>query len=569
METDISDDYNELLHQYKTLKKEFSGTKQNLYDTSRQLKVQEALISEYQSDIDLLQNKEHSQNEKFEAKIAALEDTIATLRSNYSESTSYLENEILEKERENLNFKNEIEILKRKNLVDDKDFSVNSSGISNLTCENELLNEKVQELQGALEILQEQHTKLEEILEGYKEELSEVKENLKLKREELSDKAVLIDNLNDELMCTNSELEKYKQTTLDAASKGNSLFAEVDDRRVYLQGTIDKMKSEYIRLKQENCQHVNLISQLRKENFDFRETWKKDLEATQEDKYWINDTLKRRIKVLEDLLESQKKQLEAQSVPDVYTTDFHEFYHRMFDDKSKEVEKWKKKCFDKSVNEHLLSVNLAETNQKLRILKLEFQQQSEELKEARLQWDTAKDEFLCHKCQTYQDHEKKNKIAEKPMSNTTVRIPIKSCLKPLETTPENDMTLVLKDTDVNKKKNFNIFNNSDMPYTVTNRRKTEAHPYDIPKEYICASTGAGIVKEDVTLLRDKENIDSGIESTTTDKKKEGVTFSANTVDPVGNVARRRGTRIFIAKKKSDVSVTETVKNDTLLTYNVD
>lgn len=569
METDISDDYNELLHQYKTLKKEFSGTKQNLYDTSRQLKVQEALISEYQSDIDLLQNKEHSQNEKFEAKIAALEDTIATLRSNYSESTSYLENEILEKERENLNFKNEIEILKRKNLVDDKDFSVNSSGISNLTCENELLNEKVQELQGALEILQEQHTKLEEILEGYKEELSEVKENLKLKREELSDKAVLIDNLNDELMCANSELEKYKQTTLDAASKGNSLFAEVDDRRVYLQGTIDKMKSEYIRLKQENCQHVNLISQLRKENFDFRETWKKDLEATQEDKYWINDTLKRRIKVLEDLLESQKKQLEEQSVPDVYTTDFHEFYHRMFDDKSKEVEKWKKKCFDKSVNEHLLSVNLAETNQKLRILKLEFQQQSEELKEARLQWDTAKDEFLCHKCQTYQDHEKKNKIAEKPMSNTTVRIPIKSCLKPLETTPENDMTLVLKDTDVNKRKNFNIFNNSDMPYTVTNRRKTETHPYDIPKEYVCASTGAGIVKEDVTLLRDKENIDSGIESTTTDKKKEGVTFSANTVDPVGNVARRRGTRIFIAKKKSDVSVTETVKNDTLLTYNVD
>lgn len=40
----------------------------------------------------------------------------------------------------------------------------------------------------------------------------------------------LVQKLNDELFCLKRELESYKNKPLNVESKGNSLFAEVDDR---------------------------------------------------------------------------------------------------------------------------------------------------------------------------------------------------------------------------------------------------------------------------------------------------------------------------------------------------
>lgn len=63
-----------------------------------------------------------------------------------------------------------------------------------------------------------------------KGELENIKESLSCKRDELMEANDLIQKLNDELFCLKSELESYKNKPLNTESKGNSLFAEVDDR---------------------------------------------------------------------------------------------------------------------------------------------------------------------------------------------------------------------------------------------------------------------------------------------------------------------------------------------------
>lgn len=63
-----------------------------------------------------------------------------------------------------------------------------------------------------------------------KKEIDQLKENLVCKREELTDANDVIEKLNDEIICLKNELDTYKSQPENKFEKGNSLFAEVDDR---------------------------------------------------------------------------------------------------------------------------------------------------------------------------------------------------------------------------------------------------------------------------------------------------------------------------------------------------
>lgn len=80
MDSSIPDDYDILLELYSNLKKNFEGIQQNLYDSTRQLKLNDALIREYQGEIELLQNLEQTVHLKYESRILNLEETLTSLR---------------------------------------------------------------------------------------------------------------------------------------------------------------------------------------------------------------------------------------------------------------------------------------------------------------------------------------------------------------------------------------------------------------------------------------------------------------------------------------------------------
>lgn len=60
--------------------------------------------------------------------------------------------------------------------------------------------------------------------------ISELKDCINNKKEELQEAADLIHDLQDEVVVLQMELQQFKNTPLDNAVKGNSLFAEVDDK---------------------------------------------------------------------------------------------------------------------------------------------------------------------------------------------------------------------------------------------------------------------------------------------------------------------------------------------------
>lgn len=78
--TVIADDYEGLLSQYNNLKCELDVIKQQLYDTTRQARLNEALLKDYQNEIELLQKSETVEKNKWESKINRLEDTLTNLR---------------------------------------------------------------------------------------------------------------------------------------------------------------------------------------------------------------------------------------------------------------------------------------------------------------------------------------------------------------------------------------------------------------------------------------------------------------------------------------------------------
>lgn len=63
-------------------------------------------------------------------------------------------------------------------------------------------------------------------------------------------------------------------------------------RRVYLQKTINTMKSEYICMKQERAKHLDLISRLRKDNKALCERWRMDMEEKEDDEQTLIDSYK-------------------------------------------------------------------------------------------------------------------------------------------------------------------------------------------------------------------------------------------------------------------------------------
>ncbi|KAJ8920539.1 hypothetical protein NQ315_005408 [Exocentrus adspersus] len=370
----LPEDYNGLKKEYLGLRNKLDSVNQELYGCKRQLKVVEALQLEYQNEIELLQSEANTEKIKREEKIVHLEENIVIQRSKFSERIHTLEAEVILKDEGLKQLKSEIELLKKDNAKETPTEDVNKL-IQELMClksENEVLLENEEKLKSSLEALQKNSAFLEEALTECKEELLSVKESLSCKRDELVEANDLVQKLNDELFCLKSELESYRSRPLNSSSKGNSLFAEVDDRRVYLQETINRMKTEYIAMKQERAKHLNMISHLKTENKTLCERWKKDIEEKEDDQDMVVKSYKDRIEVLESLVEKYKQNLSAKPVViSVGTFSEIEFYQTMLNNKVKELEELREELKSRGLTHTILSTALKEANKEIRKWRLE------------------------------------------------------------------------------------------------------------------------------------------------------------------------------------------------------
>ncbi|KAJ8985644.1 hypothetical protein NQ317_015140 [Molorchus minor] len=370
----IPEDYDSLQKENKVLKSELENVNQELYGCKRQLKIFEALQNEYQSEIEILQSEHDIENQKLKEKIVHLEENLNETRIKYNEHIQSLEADLAKKEEENVSLQAKIELLKKVQLTQAPADDVNKllEELASLKDEKDALLFNEEDLNLTVEILQKKNLKLEETLAEHREEVSNLKENLSCKREELFEANDLIQKLNNEMVYLKNELDLFKSKPLNEKSKGNSLFAEVDDRRVYLQKTINNMKTEYVCMKQERAKHLNMISHLRKENKTLCDRWKADTEEMEDDRDMVLKGHKDRIKILETLIENYKKDLSAKPLI-LSSGSFNEmeFYQSLLDRKTKEIEELRDQISARGLTQTILTTSLKEANREIRKWKLE------------------------------------------------------------------------------------------------------------------------------------------------------------------------------------------------------
>lgn len=164
------------------------------------------------------------------------------------------------------------------------------------------------------------------IFQEYGRELENLQESYEDKKSLLNEANENNVFLVDENAILKSELDILKSKPLNEDSKGNSLFAEVNDRylnilynlfkngyikiniiymllvapwitfdyfrRVYLQDQINKMKPTFVAMAQEKAQLQNIVHHLKIENLRLLDKWSADIDEIDDDAAEIQSSLR-------------------------------------------------------------------------------------------------------------------------------------------------------------------------------------------------------------------------------------------------------------------------------------
>lgn len=161
--TVIPQEYDALKMEYIILKKELDYTKQELYESKRNVQLLEDLQGHYQSEIEFLQTQTETNKKNLEEKVVRLEEFNSSLKLKLNDRINSLELDLLKLEEQNALLQNEIEILRKTNTSTSDVEVINklNDEIFNLKGENLMILETAEELKISLECLQKQNSMLE------------------------------------------------------------------------------------------------------------------------------------------------------------------------------------------------------------------------------------------------------------------------------------------------------------------------------------------------------------------------------------------------------------------------
>lgn len=128
-----------------------------------------------------------------------------------------------------------------------------------------------------------------------KADLENITESYNSEKQLLKESNELIENLREEQVMVKQELDMLKSKPLDQGAKGNSLFAEVNDRwapansngafrldsinsrRVQLVKQVDFLKVKYKEMKNEKAVYLKEIQALQQDNRNLVQKWKEEV----------------------------------------------------------------------------------------------------------------------------------------------------------------------------------------------------------------------------------------------------------------------------------------------------
>ncbi|XP_050512200.1 protein Spindly-like [Diabrotica virgifera virgifera] len=529
-----SDTFEQIKNENVVLKQDLEILNQELHECKKNVRLLQAVQVECQNEIDILQSEEIKQKQKYQEIIKQLEQSIHNMRASHNDEKLAFENVIMKMEEKNERMQAELEVFKETGINTTNFVGDTSLLIKEILYDPPEIYEN-QELKKTLSHLQETNEMLQKKTEAYETELEDLKECYACTKSDLQEANITIQFLNDEVCGLKSEIDSIKNQPLNQDSKGNSLFAEVDDRRVYLQDKIDKMKSSYIAKTQENAQLKNAAHQLRLENMRLLEKWKSDVEEKDEDQYGVIVTLKSRIDTLEKLIEKYKKELSEKPLI-ISSNSFEEleYYSLTLNEKNKEIQALKEEMNSKSLQRFMLSSELRESNEEKRKWRLEAMSKQHEL-------DILKRELSKEtESSTKQVQQEKLSFitsARKDVSRSSTETKKDSaCEKKLEDSVER-LTLTEQSPDVQR---------AYLDLSDDQKESDDFETSALSKEYHCVDHSVTNRRDTILIDKEHNNKENKPDNDVTTNQAKRVTFAVNTLSPK-KTERRGGRRIFVGK----------------------
>ncbi|KAK0089896.1 hypothetical protein PV325_004919 [Microctonus aethiopoides] len=365
LEIESNDDIIEFKYRIKQLVNEVDCYKQQIHKLQLQIQLDTGMKNELQETIDNLEECIKREKNEMSIKINEIEEKHGTIKKELILRLAELENEIEEKSNKNQELQDKlIETNKLLLLARTEKTSIESSN------KNESIIAKksqiIDELSEKLLYEQNERKSLEQTVESMSKEQLELKEILQITKTQLAERNEILEMTRDELNECRIELETVKHIPTNEMNKGNSLFAEVEDRRKKYLERMAEMKKYYYDAKRCINNKDNEIKALKFELTALLNKQKDDAEDCIQENGELLDKYKDRILELEiKLLETQKKyrKLEIQKQP---TDNSFSYFQAVLDAKRIEIEELEGKLENKSLQSLMQEEMKLKTNRQMR-----------------------------------------------------------------------------------------------------------------------------------------------------------------------------------------------------------
>ncbi|XP_006570533.1 protein Spindly [Apis mellifera] len=325
---------------YKLLQVEYEKCKQEIHNLKRRLELNEVMLREAQEANELLERS-------LEGRILEKEQVIFKDKEKYHILTKDYENIISNLEKKLAQQTQQIEELRQNanqciktecNTI--KDQSTNLS----LETDNISLRNHVDEL---LSILREEKGKnehAEKMIEELKTRCDNYEYYTQSIKEELHEKDQTLEEVRAELILKRAEMASLQMDATCESRKGNSLFAEVEDRRQNIMSKMNVLREKYMELKRVYKSQTAELKMLKAERVATFRKWENDTNHISTENEELIQKYKNRISDLESKLKCEIKKNDSRQL-DRSDTSFG-YFQSLLDTKRKETDELRTKIED-------------------------------------------------------------------------------------------------------------------------------------------------------------------------------------------------------------------------------
>ncbi|XP_043269791.1 protein Spindly [Venturia canescens] len=333
-----------LKNQILKLSSENERYKQDLHELHRKLEISQNMeteLTEYHKTLEQSLEMQKAQNNQ---KIHEMEEKQMKLEKELQDKLAESEAELMKKIEEN-------KALRETIRINDEKLSVsNQTQCSTTFVDNsDLLKSQIEELSELLtqaDGIRKQH---EETIQFMERESTILKEILASTKKQLVEKNEASESMREELFECRMELETLKAAPATNKSKGNSLFAEVEDRRKMTLGQMNSMRSSYLEAKRSYKAKEAEIKSLKAEISLLLRKWEDDtVEKIQQDASLV-EKYRARIGELESRLKDEQKKNKQNTKGHQSQENNFTFLQSLIDAKCKKIEELSTKLENDSI----------------------------------------------------------------------------------------------------------------------------------------------------------------------------------------------------------------------------